>query len=33
MNGEPVDDKKFEFEITDDNILFSYDNNLLENGM
>ncbi|TGY36682.1 FimB/Mfa2 family fimbrial subunit [Bacteroides caecimuris] len=33
MSGEPVDDKDFEFEITDDNTLFNYDNNLLANGM
>ncbi len=32
MNGEPVDDKDYEFEITDDNTLFSYDNDLLPNG-
>ena len=32
MNGEPVDDKDYEFEITDDNTLFSYNNDLLSNG-
>lgn len=33
IDGNPVNDKDFDFEITDDNTLFNYDNNLLENGM
>lgn len=33
MNGDPVNDKDFEFEITDDNTLFNFDNDLLENGV
>ena len=33
MNGQPVNDKDFEFEITDDNTLFAASNNdLLPNG-
>ncbi len=31
MNGQPVNDKDFEFEITDDNTLFGPDNDLLPN--
>lgn len=33
LNDEPVDDKDFEFEITDDNTLFACNNNLLPNGL
>lgn len=33
MNGDPVDDKDFDFEITDDNTLFAYDNDLEKNGL
>ncbi|WP_099291724.1 FimB/Mfa2 family fimbrial subunit [Butyricimonas sp. Marseille-P3923] len=33
MNGEPVDDKDFDFEITDDNTLFACDNDLIPNGV
>lgn len=33
MNGDPVDDKDFDFEITNDNTLFDCDNNLIPNGM
>ena len=32
MNGDPVDDKDFEFRITDDNTLFGADNDLISNG-
>ncbi len=32
MNGDPVDDKDFDFEITDDNTLFACDNDLVSNG-
>lgn len=32
MNGDPVDDKDFEFAITDDNTLFGADNDLIPNG-
>ncbi len=32
MNGDPVDDKDFEFAITDDNTLFAADNDLIPNG-
>lgn len=32
MNGDPVDDKDFEFRITDDNTLFAADNDLIPNG-
>lgn len=32
MNGDPVDDKDFDFEITDDNTLFACDNDLIPNG-
>ncbi|MCQ4875625.1 FimB/Mfa2 family fimbrial subunit [Butyricimonas paravirosa] len=32
-NGNPVDDKDFDFEITDDNTLFSWDNDLVPNGI
>ncbi len=32
INGRPVDDKDFEFAITDDNTLFGPDNDLLANG-
>lgn len=32
MNGDPVDDQDFEFEITDDNTLFGFDNELIGNG-
>ncbi|MEY8592606.1 FimB/Mfa2 family fimbrial subunit [Butyricimonas hominis] len=33
MNGDPVDDKDFDFEITDDNTLFACDNDLIPNGV
>ena len=32
MNGDPVDDKDFEFRITDDNTLFGADNDLISDG-
>lgn len=32
INGRPVDDKDFEFEIIDDNTLFGPDNDLIANG-
>lgn len=32
MNGDPVDDKDFDFEITDDNTLFASDNDVIPNG-
>ena len=32
MNGDPVDDKDFDFEITDNNTLFACDNDLVPNG-
>ena len=33
MNGESVDDKDFDFEVIDDNTLFSHDNDLVPNGV
>ena len=32
MNGSPVNDGDFEFEITDDNVRFAWDNDLISNG-
>lgn len=32
-NGDPVNDKDFEFEITDDNTLFGANNDLIDNGV
>ena len=32
-NGDPVNDKDFEFEITDDNTLFGVNNDLIDNGV